>query len=192
MGQCLSESVPLFGEGPACNRLARDLGCDVERVGESPEGAVPVCNPFGPACNSLALAQRNDSSRVWFLPLALPVRVRVARMRVWLAGLHRLRLRPCAWRAGVHSRHGQCRLRHLRRLHWQRARSNEQCVLAQCICVRPHNHFSNLCRSWYAWKQYIDCNPFRIVTDAKCLLPCEMETRNLMLMDLIPNFDIDD
>jgi hypothetical protein len=64
MGQCLSESVPLVGEGPACNRLARDLGCEAERVGESPEGAVPVCNPFGPACNRLARAQRNESGVV--------------------------------------------------------------------------------------------------------------------------------
>jgi hypothetical protein len=64
MGQCLSKSVPLLGEGQACNRLARDLGCEAERVGESPEGAVPVCNPFGQACNRLALAQRNESGVV--------------------------------------------------------------------------------------------------------------------------------
>jgi hypothetical protein len=45
MGQYLS--VTLLGEGPACIRLARDLGCKADRVGESPDGAVPVCNPFG-------------------------------------------------------------------------------------------------------------------------------------------------
>ena len=31
MGQCLS--VTLLGEGPACDCLARDLGCEAERVG---------------------------------------------------------------------------------------------------------------------------------------------------------------
>jgi hypothetical protein len=66
---------------------------------------------------------------------SLLVRVRVARMRVWLAGLHRLRLRACAWRACMRSRHSQCRLRHLRRLRGRCARPNERCVLAQCICV---------------------------------------------------------
>ncbi len=64
MGQCLSESVTLLEEGPACARLGRDLGGEAERVGESPEGAVPVCNPFGPAGNRLALAQRNESGVV--------------------------------------------------------------------------------------------------------------------------------
>jgi hypothetical protein len=110
---------------------------------------------------------RSGTSRVWFLPLALPVRVCVARMRVWLAGLHRLRLRPCAWRAGVLSRHGQCRLRHLRRLRWLRARSNnsEQCVLAQCICVRAltsgacwHSAFACELLSVYARTSGVGCS----------------------------------
>ncbi len=78
---------------------------------------------------------RSGTSWVWFLPLALPVRVRMAHMLVWLAGLHRLHLRACAWRAGVRSRHRQCRLCHLCRLCWRRARSNERWVLAQCICM---------------------------------------------------------
>ena len=64
MGQCLS--VTLLGEGPACDCLARDLGCEGERVGESPDGAVPVCNPLGegPACDCLARDLGCEAERV--------------------------------------------------------------------------------------------------------------------------------
>ena len=30
-----------------CACVRSQIGCDAERVGESPDGAVPVCNPFG-------------------------------------------------------------------------------------------------------------------------------------------------
>ncbi len=42
----LSGSVTLAGEGLACNLLAREIWCEVARVGESQDVAALVCNCY--------------------------------------------------------------------------------------------------------------------------------------------------